>query len=161
MIWWCSLSVVVAGGLGGALNALFSDNGFILPKREQTDGNTIVRPGVFGNALVGAVGALVSWGLYGPAAAVVVVGSSSTAAPEPQLTVGAMMGAVLVGIGGARWLSTEVDKRLFRSAAATAAGAAADERLASGKPADPGLAKKVAVGNPAEALGLIRSFAQK
>lgn len=37
-----------------------SDNGFVIPARDHG----IVRPGIFGNLILGAFGAVVTWGLY-------------------------------------------------------------------------------------------------
>jgi hypothetical protein len=45
----------------------------VIPKNE----NGIVRPGVIGNVIVGAIGAVVSWGLYGPYAQASLLGGTS------------------------------------------------------------------------------------
>jgi hypothetical protein len=58
--------VVVMGALGGAINALISDNGFFLPMEETKSGTRIWRPGFLGNMVIGSTAAFVSWGLYGP-----------------------------------------------------------------------------------------------
>src|SRR5438552_12181715 len=60
-----SLLVFVAGGVGGLVNALMTDNGFALPKEVVVNDVSVVRPGFLGNILVGATAAYVSWGLYG------------------------------------------------------------------------------------------------
>jgi hypothetical protein len=46
----------VAGAVGGVVNALMSDNGFVLPKTAHG----IIRPGYLGNVLIGAVAAGIS-----------------------------------------------------------------------------------------------------
>jgi hypothetical protein len=143
--------VFLAGFLGGGVNALMSDNGFPLPRREIANGTTILRPGVLGTALVGGVGALISWGLYGPAAGYLLVGetpSGSPPLPPLTLTVGAFTGAILVGVGGARWLTREVDTRLLRATAVEAAG-----RVAS---AD--AARRIGTASPAQALDVARNM---
>ena len=62
MMLWMLLAVFAAGGLGGVVNALMTDNGFALPRFEQaTTGVNILRPGFVGNVVIGAVAALVSW----------------------------------------------------------------------------------------------------
>ena len=66
-IWNLLLIICAAGAVGGIVNALMTDNGFVMPLRETTDGATIIRPGFFGNVVIGAVAAGISWGLYGPA----------------------------------------------------------------------------------------------
>lgn len=140
--WHAALIAGLAGGLGGAVNALMTDNGFIMPKTTTVDsGGVIWRPGVVGNVVIGAIAAVVSWGLYGPAAGVAV---TSTVAAD--LTWAGFAAAVLVGVGGSRWLSAEVDKTLLRAAASEAAK----------KDKNPALAAKIATLSPASALDEIR-----
>ncbi len=114
------------------MNALTTDNGFILPKPADSGGMTILRVGFLGNVLTGAVAAAVSWGLYGPVKDAIIIGTR----PPDQgdlsaLSVSTLFTAVLIGIGGARWLTNEVDKKLLRAAAAEAAGANRDETAAA------------------------------
>ena len=110
--WQCALLVATAGAIGGVLNALLSDNGFILPRRKAG----ILCPGFLSNVLVGTLAAVTSWGLYGSGAGVELAKTAAAGAArvEISLTVGALAGALLVGLGGARWLTNEVDKRLLK-----------------------------------------------
>jgi hypothetical protein len=140
--------VCAAGAIGGAANALISDNGFILPKSETSSGSTILRPGALGNIFIGVIAAGVSWGLYGPAADYVVVGKAPPDATPISLSVASMFTAVLIGIGGARWLTNEVDKRLLRAAAAEAAGSTKDDTAAA----------QIAAASPASALAIAKSM---
>src|SRR4051812_25982149 len=64
--WLCALLITVAGAIGGVVNALLTDNGFILPRRERR----IWCPGFITNVLVGAFSAFSSWAFYGSGAAV-------------------------------------------------------------------------------------------
>jgi hypothetical protein len=151
-IWLMLLAVVAAGAVGGAINALTSDNGFLLPKSEEANGTTIVRPGYLGNIGIGAVAAVVSWGLYGPLSSYVVVGFGAQPAVGSQpggLSLAALVGAILVGVGGARWLSNEVDKTLLRAAASEAANT----------PASKDAAKRIALATPAQALRVAKEAA--
>lgn len=137
MTLWLLLGIVVAaGGVGGLLNAYFTDNGFVWPRVETVGGIVVTRPGFLGSMLVGAVAAGVSWGLYGPFAGMNMVGG--TPAAEASLTLSAFVGAVLVGIGGGRWLTDQVDKSLLKATAVKAAqgGAnpAASAAIASASP---------------------------
>src|SRR5262245_59225281 len=92
---WVALAIVCgAGAVGGVVNALMSDNGFIMPRKEPTEGGYIVRPGFLSNLVIGAVAAGVSWGLYGPV-------SAGKLSDLISLTLSALVGAVLVGVGGA------------------------------------------------------------
>jgi hypothetical protein len=122
--------VFVAGALGGVINALMTDNGFVLPKKEKSEKVTIIRPGFPGNILIGGVAALVSWGLYGPVAAINVFEIKAHSGDAILLTLSALAGAVLVGVGGARWLTNEVDKKLLRATGAQAASTPTNQSLA-------------------------------
>ena len=112
-VWLLLLIVFGAGLLGGTINALISDNGFVIPKK--MDG--ILRPGWLGNALIGGIAAAISWSMYGPLAAVSIV-TAATGGPgsKGDLTLAAFGGAILAGVAGARWLTNEVDKALLRAA---------------------------------------------
>lgn len=149
MIWSIIGIVFLAGGAGGVVNALMTDNGFILPKYEDASGNKIWRPGVVGNVLIGAVAAVISWGLYGPFGDFVILPASGTGDSNiPNIKVAAFVGAVLVGVAGAKWLSNEVDKKLLKAAASAAA---------SGNPSADAPAKMMAV-SPAGALRIAQSL---
>lgn len=145
-LWGLLLIQCGMGLVGGLINALISDNGFLLPVAAETpDHVRIWRPGCVGNAFIGAVAAATSWGLYGPFAAAVVAGAPVPGASVAQtygLTLAALASAVVVGVGGARWLTNEVDKKLLRSAASVAAGKAADAPRAA----------QIAASSPAGAL---------
>ncbi len=144
--------VFIAGGIGGAVNALLSENGFILPKKLPVNGANgagIWRPGYLGNIVIGAVAAVISWGLYGPFSTAYLFGSSPTPESVAQqfgLTLSAFVGAILVGVGGAKWLSDEVDKRLLKAAASEAAK----------KEPSPEASTQILAASPAEALNVAR-----
>jgi hypothetical protein len=139
---WILGIVFVAGSVGGVANAVMTDNGFAFPKWENTNETKYLRPGWVGNVFVSGIAACVSWGLYGPFAATNIVGDNGSASP-PSLTLSAFVGAVLVGMAGARWLTSEVDKTLLRAAGANAAKNAGPS---------PKLADAFALANPAEVL---------
>ena len=127
-MWLLLLYVAIAGSIGGVVNALLTDKGFRMPGKEQAEHTTIYRPGWIGNVLVGAIAAAVSWGLYGPLAAYYVAGTSEALKANASretigLTLSSLVGAVLIGIGGARWLTNEVDKSLLKATATMAANA--------------------------------------
>lgn len=147
-------AVFIAGALGGVVNALMTDNGFLMPRNEIVDESKhIFRPGYLGNILIGAVAALVSWGLYSPYGAMMVIGGPPVLPDQatPGLSVFALMGAVLVGIGGARWLTSEVDKSLLKAAASRAADSQASP-LAS---------QQIAGASPAGALHIAQAMLAK
>jgi O-antigen/teichoic acid export membrane protein len=151
MIWQIIGLVFLAGAIGGVINALLTDNGFILPKYEDASGNKIWRPGVVGNVLIGAVAAVISWGLYGPFSDFIILPKPTTGDPStggPNITVAAFVGAILVGVAGAKWLSNEVDKKLLKAAASAAA---------AGQPSAAAPAQMMAV-SPANALRIAQSL---
>lgn len=154
MIWKLMAYVFAFGAVGGIINALLSDNGFFLPFREKVDAEKkiyILRPGWLGNALVGGVAATVSWGLYGPLNSATIIGTApagTPSLPEYGLTLGAVMGALLVGIGGARWLSSQVDKTLYKATAA---------KLAESTKA-PDAARQIMLASPSNALKIAQQL---
>ena len=100
--------LLLAGGIGGLVNAFLAAEGFIMPRKETlADGNTIVKLGFLGNVFVGSVAAFVLGGLYGPLSQAVVGNGAKV-----LINVGVIAGAVVSGIGGARLLTQEVDNKL-------------------------------------------------
>lgn len=106
--WICALLVTSAGAIGGVVNALLTDNGFILPRRESR----IWCPGFLSNVLIGAFSAFASWSFYGSGASVELARINERT--EISLRFSALAGAFLVGVAGARWITNEVDKRLLK-----------------------------------------------
>jgi hypothetical protein len=106
--WICAVLIVVAGGLGGVVNALISDNGFILPRTRRG----IWCFGFISNILVGAFAAFSSWSFYGSGAGVDL--AQSTERTQISLRFSALAGAFLVGVAGAKWITNEVDKKLLK-----------------------------------------------
>ena len=153
-LWLMLAFVALAGATGGVVNALMTDNGFLMPKSEQTSsGSTVLRPGYIGNVIIGTVASTISWGLYGPLATFFVAGTPQALATNSSpdkvgLSLASLVGAVLVGVGGARWLSSEVDKNLLRAAATEAAG----------KQSSTDASKQIAMANPAQALNVARTM---
>ena len=48
-IWIPLGAILLSGAVGGIINALFTDDGFIMPREEIADNVCILRPGVVGN----------------------------------------------------------------------------------------------------------------
>ena len=108
---WALLAVVFgAGAVGGIVNALTTENGFVLPRRELVNGVWVLRPGFLLNIFVGGVAGAVSWSLYGPLATRYVIGGTGIDG-DLGLTLTGLAGAVLVGVAGARWLTSEAEKK--------------------------------------------------
>ena len=156
MMWEIIWAVCIAGGVGGIINALMTDNGFALPKSMQLDsGVSVLRPGFLGNILIGAAAAVVSWGLYGPLAAYVVLGSEkSMASNSPDticISLSSLVGAVLIGVGGAKWLTGEVDNKILKATASKAAAA---------QPASVDAAVRMAMATPVNAFNIASDLAK-
>lgn len=109
-VWAVIASIGVAGAVGGLLNALLTSEGLALWKMDRLpDGVRIWRPGFLGNVVIGIVTAVVLAGLYSPLGSVALSGAGPST--DVTLTIGALAGALLSGIGGARLLTSEVQKR--------------------------------------------------
>lgn len=140
--------ILLSGAFGGIINAIVSDNGFIRPREETVDNVTIIRPGFAGNILLGAVAAFISWGLYGAFSGAIIYGSETGLVANISLSISTVAGAILIGIGGARWLTNEVDKTLLRTAAVTAAASRSsyDE------------SQRIAIATPAQAFNIAKKM---
>jgi hypothetical protein len=106
--WTCAGLILLAGALGGVINAWLTDNGFILPRSLRS----IWCPGFLSNVLVGAFAAFASWSFYGSGAGVDL--AEVTERTAISLRFSALAGAFLVGVAGAKWITNEADKRLLR-----------------------------------------------
>lgn len=106
--WICASLIAGFGGLGGVVNALLSDNGFALPRKDSG----IWCPGALTNILVGAFAAFSSWAFYGSGASVELAQQNARAVMSLRFS--ALAGAFLVGVAGAKWITNEVDKRLLK-----------------------------------------------
>ena len=147
--WWITVVIVIAGALGGVVNALMSDSGFILPGRYDEGGNKIWKPGALGNMLLGASAAFISWGLYGPFTTFILMPPDLET--EANLTLSTLVGAFLVGIGGSRIITSEVEKNVLSKTAVQAANLEPN----------PGLAGDIAsASNPSDALTAVAEAQQ-
>ena len=108
--WTCASFIGLAGACGGIVNALLSDNGFALPRKEK--GSSVGCPGAISNVLVGAFAAFSSWAFYGSGASVELADKSLRTVISLRFS--ALAGAFLVGVAGAKWITSEVDKRLLK-----------------------------------------------
>ena len=142
-LWGVIGLIAAAGALGGIGNAVSTDNSFALP-RPVKDGKVTIawQAGVIGNVIISVIAALISWGLYGPSSALLVIGTPPAGTtPTPiTLTVATLATAVLIGYGGARWLTNEVDKKILKATASAAASGEASKDKATA----------IANSNPAE-----------
>ena len=147
--WWALALMAAMGVVGGLANAYMAEGVLKLPRRATAaDGQQILIPGSVGNMGIGALAAALSWGLYGPAATQLVIGAQ-VGPRRIDITFAALMGGILVGISGARWLSSEVDKKIQRSNIAALAAAPA---------APPSLVRSMKGARPLQAMDLVNGF---
>lgn len=138
--WFCALLITVAGGFGGVVNALLTDNGFITPRREAG----IVCPGFITNVLIGAFAAFSSWAFYGSGASVELTQISDRT--EISLRFSALAGAFIVGVAGSRWITGEVDKTLLKTSV----------KEVSQKEVSPEICDELLKKSPRKVLGAVR-----
>jgi len=113
--WTCATLITIAGGLGGVINALLTDNGFVLPTRVHG----VLCPGFLTNIIVGAFSAFRLLAFYGSGASIDL--AQATERTQISLRFSALAGALLVGVAGARWITSEVDKQLLKESVKVAA----------------------------------------
>ncbi len=112
-LWTLLIVICLSGAIGGLVNAILVEDGFHLPDMS----NGILRPGFLGNIITGAAAAGASWGLYGPFSSASILGPqpAGTLADTFNMSLAALIGAFFVGMGGARWLTSEVDRKLEKA----------------------------------------------
>lgn len=116
-VWECAIYIALAGAAGGLVNTLMAQGKLQLPVYEAG----VLCPGFIGNVVVGAFASLISWALYGAGAGVELARRTADARESLSLTFAALAGAALVGLGGARWLSREIDTKLLRASVSLSA----------------------------------------
>ena len=94
-IFYMIFVIAALGAVGGSINGLLS-NEVRLPYLDKEA--RIWRPAWLGSIIVGAVAAVVVWGVYGPAASNYLLGSQVF---QARVTVAEVLSSLLVGIGGA------------------------------------------------------------
>ncbi len=151
---WAILGCIAAAGMvGGFFNAMAVKPGTFLhmPSFRKAHSGDLVQLGFLSNMLLGGFAAVISWGLYGPLKDAVLVGTNPGALPA-NLTVTALVGAAVAGAGGTRVVTNEIDKRILKTAAVTAAGANKSSSLAT---------RMAAARRPADVLRLVDPDATK
>src|SRR6266496_5141771 len=103
----CALPIFIAafGAIGGIVNSAISGE-FNYPRLDPAA--KVWRPGWIGNVLVGAVAALVVWGVYGPLASYDLVTGTKI---ELHLTVAQLLTSLVVGLSGGKILTLMAEKQ--------------------------------------------------
>lgn len=109
-IWMTLLVVGILGLVGGITNCLLSGE-FALPHSDSA--RKVWKPGWIANIVVGSVAAIVVWGVYGPAAT---YDLTQQGKPDFHLPVAQLVSSILVGISGAKILTTMAQKEAERAA---------------------------------------------
>ncbi len=97
------------GAFGGFTICLLRGSRSFWPRYHR---KRIWQPGWSGSVFLGAVAAVVMWGIYGPAASYDVLDAEG---PPPRLAVVQLLLALVVGMGGSHFLTLEVQKQILRS----------------------------------------------
>jgi hypothetical protein len=113
--------IALSGAFGGILNAITTDNGFILPREETTNNSSIILPGAIANILIGAATGFIYWGLTEANSASIIYGGATPGEDTVKITVYGVAMSLLAGAAGAKYLTNEIDKRLLKAAAIAAA----------------------------------------
>lgn len=109
MLWLLALVIFAAGCLGGlASSAVIGE--FRLPYHDRQA--RVFRPGWIGTMIAGGMAAGASWGVYGPLASQALIGGEGSGVIL-ALTLSEFFGAVLIGVGGGRWLTVELERLLM------------------------------------------------
>ena len=104
MDWPSKIGVIlIAGAIGGLLNAIVIDGGFKKGYKETlSNGQQIRRPGWIGNVFIGMIAGLFFWVLYGNMKIV-----------EVDEILRQIVGSIAAGVGGGRLITGEADKRIL------------------------------------------------
>jgi hypothetical protein len=141
---WGILGVIGgAGAVGGLVNALLGSSGGGLRLPRPVHG--VIQLGFLGNVILGAFGAVATWGLYGPLKDAVLLGANPGSMLPANLTVTAIVGAALTGAGGAKVVTSEIDKVVLKKTAVEAAK----------REANPGLAATISTSTPLGGLDAV------
>ena len=109
-VWEIIGLVAVLGVIGGLTNCLIT-GGFTYPSQDPE--RKVWRPGWIANIVVGAVAAVVVWCFYGPASSYDLVKGGVI---DFHLPVAQIASSILVGISGAKILTTMAQRQAERAA---------------------------------------------
>jgi hypothetical protein len=138
--WVCALIICAAGGAGGFVNALMSNNGFAMPRRIEG----VWCPGALSTVMIGAFAAWASWAFYGSGVGI----DLADAVTRPHLQMPALAGAFLVGVVGGKWITNEADKRLLKESI----------KVAATKEVSKEKADEILSGTPLEVLKSVKAY---
>ena len=101
--------IFVFGGVGGFANCLLVGSDRFRP---GYDAQRNWLPGWSGSIVLGAIAAVVIWGVYGSSASYDLLGPEKFV---PHLTLAQLLTSLVVGMGGSRILTLETQKLILRS----------------------------------------------
>jgi hypothetical protein len=102
-----ALVIAIAGAVGGFINSLLIHLNLVQATTTLSIDGKKIKLTYLVNIISGIAAALISWGLYGSATNVGILGTMN----RDLLTLPAVFGAALVGYSGSSWLTTHADKR--------------------------------------------------
>lgn len=105
-----ALVIATAGAAGGFINSLLIHLHLVQAATSVSVDGKKIKLTYLVNIVSGTVAALLSWGLYGSAVNVGILGTMD----RDLLTLPAVFGAALVGYSGSSWLTTHADKQEWK-----------------------------------------------
>jgi hypothetical protein len=102
--------IAIAGAMGGGVNSALIHLRLVQAASHLSVGGKNIRLTYVINIITGIAAALFSWGLYGPAVTVGILGKMS----EDLLSISSVFGAGLIGYSGSSWLTTHADKQEWK-----------------------------------------------
>jgi hypothetical protein len=102
--------IAIAGAMGGGVNSALIHLRLVQAAPHLSVGGKSVRLTYVINIITGIAAALFSWGLYGPAVTLGILGNMD----RDLLTISSVFGAGLIGYSGSSWLTTHADKQEWK-----------------------------------------------
>lgn len=102
-----ALIIAIAGAVGGGINSALIHLKLVQATTNLNIGGKNIRLTYIVNIIAGVAAALFSWGLYGPAVNLGILGDMD----RNLLTIASVFGAGLIGYSGSSWLTTHADKQ--------------------------------------------------
>jgi hypothetical protein len=99
--------IAIAGAVGGGINSTLIHSKLVQATTNLSIAGKSIRLTYVINIIAGIAAALFSWGLYGPAVNLGILGSMDSG----LLTIASVFGAGFIGYSGSSWLTTHADKQ--------------------------------------------------
>jgi hypothetical protein len=139
--------IAMAGAVGGGVNSTLIHSKLVQATTNLSIAGRNIRLTYIVNIIAGIAAALFSWGLYGPAVNLGILGNMD----RDLLTIASVFGAGLIGYSGSSWLTTHADKQEWQKNTQSAIATPINSSTAE-------LSQEMAKLGPAEASRRIRDL---